>query len=316
MMYKFKLLNRRQLTLNFGMQMSKQQRTATRLATQTNNFGSQFTFEASSVISSQKFFVYNVIQNGQSSITMDCNKTHQEQNTVLAKAVNHLKVELRKSKHEVLSLRHQLQSSREKNVQLAEQQADIFQSIGEFESRLDEVFANNSHGYALLSTSIEQISVRNPRRSHSGAFNLSNTIDVNNRPTNNIPSISNASGKSRQSFPQSTTTSAATATAPAKDDDDILNTAFLDDSAYGSDESNPPQSNSNLLSRSSLSALDSKSKLIKKPSRLPIPTLRAVNFKRATDNSIETIPNARQRRSVRIVDYREQPINRKLRRLN
>lgn len=246
---------------------------------------------------------------------MEQNLNHREQNTALAKAVNHLKMQLRKSKHEVLSLRQKLQLSREQNVQLTEQQADLFQSVEDFENRLDEVFANNSYGYILLSTGIEKITVKNPRRSYSGIFNLSTSTDENG-PTNNIPSVSNIFGEPRQSFQQSTAASVNDDAGNGGDDDDgedVLNTAFLGDSDHESNVSIPLQPNRRSLLSKSLSALGRNSKLIKKPSRLPISILRATNVVQGADTSL---PSIRQRRSIKVVDYREQPLNRKIRRIN
>ena len=236
---------------------------------------------------------------------MNKSKTHQEQNTVLAKAVNHLKMELRKSKHEVLTLRHQLQVSREQNVQLANQQTNLFDTIGQFENNLDEVFANNSFAYVLLSTSIKQITAKNPRRSDASVIDVSSTsIDITS-PLN--ISQSNTVGKPHQSMQDDD-----------KDDADILNTAFLDVSDHGFSESVIVSQRNNSLAPSSNIANGSQ-KLIKKPSRLPVPTRRSVNLKRNFNDFQSNANESNQtlmltRRKRKIVNYREQPINRKMRR--
>lgn len=230
---------------------------------------------------------------------MDKSKSHQEQNTILAKAVNRLKMELRKSKHEVLSLRHQLQFSREQNVQLTEQQTNLFKSIGQFENSLDEVFANNSFAYVLLSTSIKQITAKNQRCSYDSAIDVSSSTEIS-IPMNKTQT--NTGGQPHQSVLEDD-----------KENDDILNTAFLDDSDYVSiDNSILPQRNDGLSNMPNTNAVGGSQKLIKKPSRLPIAVLRTVNFKRSANDTSQTVMLTRRKR--KIVDYREQPINRKMRR--
>lgn len=231
-------------------------------------------------------------------------KTHQEQNTVLAKAVNHLKMELRKSKHEVLTLRHQLQASREQNVQLANQQTNLFDTIGQFENNLDEVFANNSFAYILLSTSIKQITAKNPRRSGVSSIDVSSTSTDIISPLNIIQS--NTVAKPHQSMHDDD-----------KDDADILNTAFLDVSDHGLNESVSVSRCNNSLKTSS-SIASSSHKLIKKQSRLPVPTRRSVNLKRNFNDFQSNANESNQttmltRRKRKIINYREQPINRKMR---
>lgn len=62
----------------------------------------------------------------------------------------------------------------EQDFQFAEQQANIFQSIDEFETRFDGIFAKNSYRYVSLSFQAfvsmlpNHISVRDQLRSHSG----------------------------------------------------------------------------------------------------------------------------------------------------
>lgn len=245
---------------------------------------------------------------------MDKSKTHQEQNTVLAKAVNHLKMELRKSKHEVLSLRHQLQLSREQNVQLIEQQTNLFQSIGQFEANLDEVFANNSFAYVVLSTSIKKITGKDPRRSCDSSIDVSNSIEIS------IPSNGtqlNTVDKPHQSIEDDDN----------NDTDDILNTAFRVNSDCVPNElsavmpsicNNSPTSYKPSIRKSRSSDTGGIQNLIRKPSRLPVSTLRrSVNFKRGY-NDVQPSCNDQTvivtRRKRKIVDYREQPINRKMRR--
>ncbi|XP_055320547.1 uncharacterized protein LOC129577475 [Sitodiplosis mosellana] len=236
---------------------------------------------------------------------MNKSKTHQEQNTILAKAVNHLKMELRKSKHEVSSLRHQLQVSREQNVQMAVQQTTLFETIGQFENNLDEVFANNSFAYVLLSTSIKQITAKNPRRSNVSAIDVSTSTEINSPMNGNQSTTVDRPHQSTQD--------------DDKDDADILNTAFLVDSEHVSDESIELQRNDGLSTEYQSGAVGVDQKLIKKPSRLPVPLRRSVNFKRnvgdfqpSANDSNQTVMLTRRKR--KIVDYREQPINRKMRR--
>lgn len=236
---------------------------------------------------------------------MNKTKTHQEQNTVLAKAVNHLKMELRRSRHEVLTLRHQLQVSREQNVQLANQQTTLFDTIEQFENNLDEVFANNSFAYVLLSTSIKGITAKNPRRSDVCVNDASSTSTDITSPLN--ISQSNTVGKPHQSMQDDD-----------KDGADILNTAFLDISDHGFSESVIVSKRNNSLATSSKIAIGSQI-LIEKPSRLPVPTRRSVNLKRNSNDSHSNANESNQtmmltRRKRNIVNYREQPINRKMRR--
>lgn len=236
---------------------------------------------------------------------MDWSKKHQEQNTLLAKAVNHYKMELRKSKHEVLSLRHQLQLSREENIQLAEKQADLFQSIEQFESRLSDVFSNNSFGYALLSTSFEQIRLRNPRQSIDSNTSMTTASLANSMElVSQRLSLSHTIGRPHASLHEPASTEASVHL-----EDDVLNTTFIQSAHDLTFEVSPPQSNKRMSSHS----FSRNTGLIKKPSRLPVST----NRRRSAEHSIATAICSRQRRSsAKVIDYREQPINRKMRRIN
>lgn len=234
---------------------------------------------------------------------------------MLAKAVNHLKMELRKSKHEVLSLRNQLHSSHERNAELVDQQATLFNSVEQFENHLDKVFANNSFSYVLLSTSIEQITSKNPRRS---SFKRSETINVSKKE--NRPSCSSSSNisssRSTQSIP--TTSRKPHQSAPNDIDADILNTAFVDDSTdYEPNELPASQTDG----ASSVQALDKKQNpnLMKKPSRPSrLPVRHSISFqpKPNPDDTSLNKTTVRAKRPHKLIDYREQPINRKMRRIN
>lgn len=258
---------------------------------------------------------------------MDKSKAHQEQNKTLARAVNHLKIELRKSKHEVISLRHQLQLSRENNDQLVEQQTNLFTSIERFENTLDHVFVNNSFNYVLLSTGIGRITSKNPRKSMNHSIAIEN--DVNNatfciQSNINTPSSSGSSNKpqkrsqhssnaklnmsNRSALPNQAQNSSHT------ECNDILNTAFLDNPNNVVDVSMIPQSN--------ICSLDKPLNVHRKcskPSRLPISNRRSINLNRhasgSTDDQPYTTPS-RRKCSNKLIDYRELPINRKMRRSN
>lgn len=230
---------------------------------------------------------------------MDTNKTHQEQNTILAKTVNQLKIELRKSNYEVLSLRNQLQSS-------IEQQANLFDSIEQFETGLDQVFANNSFSYASLSMSIHKITAQNPKRYKHLARSINVSNESVNRSASSIQSTEIASEKPHQS-------------AQYPGHDDILNTAFFDDSDSISDDSLPMQSDESITTNSSM-MMDKDVKedrpLMKKPSRIPVPNARLKNQRRSVNDLFRSRTVVRQKRSIKKIDYREQPINRKMRRFN
>lgn len=232
---------------------------------------------------------------------MDTSKTHQEQNTILAKTVNVLKIELRQSKQQVHSLRNQLQSSLEQNIQLAEQQANLFNSIEQFEMRLDQVFANNSFSYLAMSTSIQQITAQNPKRSEL----MRRSIDVLNHSVNeSMCSVqSNATTYEKPSHQSAQ---------HVNEHDDIFNTAFRhNDSDYASDESIQMPAKSSLNSK-----IDNRHghNLSKMPSRIPVPDASLAKRRQSAGESLRSRTYLRQRRSTKKIDYREQPINRKMRR--
>lgn len=271
---------------------------------------------------------------------MDMSKAYQEQNKTLARAVNHLKMELRKSKHEVISLRHQLQLSNEHNVQLSEQQTSLFESIGKFENHLDRVFVNNSLNYVVLSTDIERITSKNPRRSFDrpiGTHNTSNSNDIHNstfgiqsniKTRHSMPATGKPQRRSLQQrnaelndsiqVPHQMHRFVSDPMQDTTESGDILNTTFLVDSDNVFDNPTIPQSSacsSNKLSK----AVNIDQKLIKKPSRLPVAKQRTKNLKRhAIDESINDVGQictpSRRRCSSKLIDYRELAINRKMRR--
>lgn len=258
---------------------------------------------------------------------MDTSKDHQEQNKILAKVVNHLKMELRKSKHEVISLRHQLQLSRKQNAVLAEQQANLFESVGNFENHLDQVFANNSFNYVLLSTGIEQITSKNPSRSfnHSiGTQNVSHPNEANNsmvRIQSNINARHSfpAMGKPQQRSRHSTNTNQIRNPVQSSTQlRDILNTAFLADAnGFIDDSMLPPQSNT--CSSNQPSKTDNIDQKCVKPSRLPVASKFTRNLKRHASGSIDSQGNvtpSRRRCSSKSINYQELHINRKMRRTN
>lgn len=228
---------------------------------------------------------------------MNTSKTHQEQNTILAKTVNELKIELRRSKYEVHLLRNQLQSTLEQNIQMAEQRTNLFNLIEQFQFNLDQVFANNSFSYVALSTSIQQIAAQNPKRK----INLTQSSDGLNQNINESVctalSIANVHGKPHQS-------------ARHLDHDDLLNTAFLDDTVCGSDES------VSIPVKSLNSKIDNRhgQKLMKMQSRIPVPYTRSNNYKQCIEKCLNiTFDQPKCRRFTKRINYREPPINRKMR---
>lgn len=230
---------------------------------------------------------------------MDTSKSHKEQNTILAKTVNVLKIELRQSKQQVHSLRNQLQSSHERNIQLTQQHENLQNSIKQFEMRLDQVFANNSFSYLEMSTSIQQITARNSKRTEL----MRRSIDVLTHSVNEsmfgVQSNASTCEQPHQNAQH------------IDEHEDIFNTAFRhDDYDFEFEESIPIPAKS--LSNSKID--NSGQHLMQMPSRIPVPYTSLAKRRQSAGESIRSRTYLRQRRSTKKIDYREQPINRKMRR--
>lgn len=208
---------------------------------------------------------------------MEYLQKYQAQNSILAKAINHLKCELRKSKDEIISLNRQFQVEREKSIVLETIQSELFNCLESFDEFLNEQFQRSAEGFSQLSSKISDILSKNPKNRPNDlncAFDLKYTFDATN-PSQivEISTISEADMDNEQLAPST-----------SKKD---LNSTVLFDSDYVSDESMCPEADD-----------------------IKLPECTADST--SADNLNER--HSSRGRRVKRIHYRESPISRKLRR--
>lgn len=100
---------------------------------------------------------------------------YRELNSHLAKTVNELKCELRKSNDQVISLHRQLQLVHETSAHWTV----IFDCVDQFERHLDECFAQHAFDYIRLSQQINEITSMRPKKLSVNDSPLNATFDAN-----------------------------------------------------------------------------------------------------------------------------------------
>lgn len=202
---------------------------------------------------------------------------YQQLNCDLAKHVNILKCELRDSKNHIATLQHELQMVNYQNAELVKQQTDFLLSARKFEDILDEKLLQNSYNYVHLSDGISKIT--NSLRQNSAHNSMSSTRNI----TSHESSMSQELDLLNETF-----------AIESDDEKENLNTTFSMDSGYSSDET------------ISIPKSPAKSIAPKKP-------LKRCN--RLNNEKMTTVLK-RGLRCVKKIDYREIPINRKMRQIN
>lgn len=209
---------------------------------------------------------------------MEYLRKYQAQNSILAKAINHLKCELRKSKDEIISLNRQLQVEREKSIVLETEQSELFNCLESFDGLLNGQFQRSAEGYSKLSSKISDILSKNPKNRSNGlncAFDMNFALDATNlSQIGEISTISEVDMGNEQLAPST-----------SKKD---LDSMVLFDSDYVSDESMCQEVDDTI--------------------KLPECKMESTS----ADNLNECL-SSRGRR-VKRIHYRELPLSRKLRR--
>lgn len=212
-------------------------------------------------------------------LKMEYLKKYQAQNNILAKTMNNLKCELKNSKDEIILLNRQLQTERERSIILETEQSELFNCLDKFDALLDAKFQQSTESYGQLSTIISGIKSKNPKN-RTNDLNCAIALDCTFNATN-LSAIGEVSPKSESNDVADMTSEHIT---PKSD----LNLTILFDSDYISDES---------ICREVVET-------IKLPENIAKST--------SVDDSDES--SSSRGRRVKRRDYREVPINRKLRR--
>lgn len=82
---------------------------------------------------------------------------HREQNILLAKNLNQVKVNLRNKKKDLLALQSKLRFEQQRNSRLETEQVTILNRIDNLKKQLDETFLKNTYGYINLSKQLDQM---------------------------------------------------------------------------------------------------------------------------------------------------------------
>lgn len=230
-------------------------------------------------------FIVSIIMEEEDRIQkLEYLKKYQVQNNILAKTINNLKCELRKSKEEIISLNRQLQVEREKAIVLETEQSDLFNCLDNFDAFLDEKFQQNADGFGQLSSKMSDIRSKNPKNRTNGlncAFDLNRTFDATDQSKfDEVPTISEPNKVAVMCIEQLESTT-------SKED---LNSTVLFDSDYVSDES---------MCQEVIETI-----------KLPECAAKSISV----ENLNESL-SSRGRR-VKRIDYREAPNSRKSRRIN
>lgn len=212
-------------------------------------------------------------------------KKYQTQNNILAKAINNIKYELRKSKDEIISLNRQLQDEREKSIGLETEQSEIFDCVDKVEELLDKTFRQHADGYSELSSKISEIKSKNPKNRTNDlncAFDLNHTFDASD--PSEIDELSTT-------FQANKVTDVRNEQFESNSSKDNLNSTILFDSDYVSDES-----------------MCQECRVIVETITLP----ESITKSTAMDNLNEILSS--RGRPVKRIDYCEGSISRKIRR--
>lgn len=218
---------------------------------------------------------------------MEYLKKYQAQNNNLAKTINKLKCELRKSKDEIISLYRQLQVEREKSIVLETEQSELFDCLENVDAILDETFQQSVQGYSQISSIIAKIQSKNPKNQTDDfncAFDLNCTFDATNR--SQIDEVSITSETNKVADMHNEHLEPDTLKEDLRKD---LNSTVLFDSDYVSDESMCQEVGETI--------------------KLPESTAKSDSV----DNLNES--HSSRGRRVKRIDYREASISRKLRRI-